>query len=216
MLAINLSSKVISLLAIIFCLSFYVGAGGSKPIAVDDIIKVKEGIAFDFDPTTNDIDSDSDQLKLLAIHTKPAHGTVYKKGKSVKYISDRNYCGMDSFTYYVGDTNGNKNIGKVNIAVSCTNSAPIANPDIMALKKNNRALLNPLTNDTDSEGDKLYLHSIKSQPEHGVADIVNSYVQYTPNQDFCGTDVFSYNVNDSHANQSFALVSITVLCLKDI
>ena len=213
MLSDYFGPKVKFLLGGVLCLSFYVCANNAQPIVVDDIIKLQEDTQLNFDPTSNDINSNSNEpLKLLAIHTKPSHGTAYRQGKTAKYVPDNNFCGTDSFTYYVGDNKGNKSIGKVNVVVSCINDAPIANPDVMSLQKNNRALLNPLTNDKDSEGDRLYLHSIKSQPKNGKVSIINTYVQYTPNHEFCGNDNFSYNVSDGHANQSFAIVSINVQC----
>jgi hypothetical protein len=215
MLSIHPGRKIKSLLAAVLCVSFYVGAGNALPVAVSDHITVKEDHQHNFNPAANDTDADGDKLKLLGIHTKPTHGTAYRQGANTKYVPHSNYCGTDSFTYYVGDDKGNKSIGKVNVTVDCVNDAPTANADVMSLKKNNRALLNPLTNDRDSEGDRLQLHSIKSHPENGTVDIISSYVEYTPNQGFCGTDNFSYNVVDSNANKSSALVSITVQCLDE-
>ncbi|MBS3798493.1 Ig-like domain-containing protein [Pseudoalteromonas sp. BDTF-M6] len=50
-------------------------------------------------------------------------------------------------------------------------------------------------NDTDSDGDLLYIKSV-TQPANGQIDNNGSYITYTPNEGFFGTDEFTYEIVD--------------------
>ena len=69
-----------------------------------------------------------------------------------------------------------------------------------------------LDNDTPSEGNKLTVHSIVSDPSHGTVSIhPDGTVTYTPEPGFDGTDSFTYRVCHSETNQcDEATVTVTV------
>ena len=61
----------------------------------------------------------------------------------------------------------------------------------------------------DSEGDNL-VYSIVETNNANVSVINGANVSYEPNNDFVGTDTFSYQANDGTVNSNVAIVTVTV------
>ena len=62
----------------------------------------------------------------------------------------------------------------------------------------------------DKDDDSLS-YIIESGPGHGIlSTIADGSVTYTPNQDFTGTDTFTYKVNDGFTDTNIATVTINV------
>lgn len=52
-----------------------------------------------------------------------------------------------------------------------------------------------------------------TKPQNGAVTILNGDdVLYSPNPEFCGTDMFTYTINDSFNNSDTATVTIEVVC----
>src|SRR5699024_9544094 len=65
---------------------------------------------------------------------------------------------------------------------------------------------------SDPDGDALS-YSIVSQPGHGSVTITNASTgafTYTPDNNFSGSDSFTFRVNDGQANSNIATESLTV------
>ena len=69
-----------------------------------------------------------------------------------------------------------------------------------------------LENDNDPDGDLLTtVDSILTQPTNGAASILpDGTLTYTPNNNFTGTDTFTYRVCDSENQCDDAVVTVTV------
>ena len=53
-----------------------------------------------------------------------------------------------------------------------------------------------------------------TQPSHGSAVIDQTSILYTPDADFCGTDLFTYTIKDLNTQLSDeATVTVNVMCL---
>jgi hypothetical protein len=63
---------------------------------------------------------------------------------------------------------------------------------------------------TDPDGPGPYVFTIQSQPSNGVLSGSGANRTYTPNNNFTGTDSFTWRVNDGLANSNTATVNITV------
>jgi hypothetical protein len=66
-----------------------------------------------------------------------------------------------------------------------------------------------LANDTDADKDGLTITSVTA-PSHGVAQVVDGMVRYTPSGGFVGTDSFGYTINDGVGGTASATVTVTV------
>lgn len=75
--------------------------------------------------------------------------------------------------------------------------APVALNDTIKAFKNTIALIRPLINDYDINGDVLHIVSW-TDPLHGTLDTLQGGLkfQYTPVQDYLGSDGFSYTITD--------------------
>jgi unsaturated rhamnogalacturonyl hydrolase len=81
--------------------------------------------------------------------------------------------------------------------------APVALNDTIKAFKNTVALIKPLINDYDINGDVLHIVSW-TDPLHGTLDTLQGGLkfQYTPVQDYLGSDGFSYTITDGISETS--------------
>jgi VCBS repeat-containing protein len=95
------------------------------------------------------------------------------------------------------------------------NRAPVANPDVFTVDEDTVLTGNVVTNDTDEDGDAVTA-TLVSGPASGTL-VFNSdgSFTYTPPLDFCGTDGFTYQLNDGTVDSNVASASITVACVND-
>jgi len=72
-----------------------------------------------------------------------------------------------------------------------------------------------LANDTDPDGDEL-TPSIVNRPRYGSLSLLDDgSFTYTPDQDFCGSDGFTYRADDGLADSNLTSVTITVDPVND-
>ncbi len=111
---------------------------------------------------------------------------------------------------------GNASVKPSNIKLNGTtlttpsaNTNPTANDDAVTTNVNTAALINPLANDSDADGDTIFLAAI-SQPVHGSAVQSGNSVTYTPSKDYIGTDSFKYTIGDDKGGTASATINITI------
>lgn len=95
--------------------------------------------------------------------------------------------------------------------VDNSNQAPNAVNDSASTSQNTAVIINVLANDSDPNNDSLTL-SIESNPSDGSVAIVANSIRYTPDNDFVGTDSFTYGIDDGNGGTDTATVNITVTC----
>ncbi|WP_345969507.1 tandem-95 repeat protein [Sulfurimonas sp. HSL1-6] len=93
--------------------------------------------------------------------------------------------------------------------------APVAVADTLTLDEDTNASLNVLANDTDQNGDMLFVSSV-SAAGHGTTAInPDGTVTYTPAANYNGPDSFSYTVSDGTGRSADGNVSVTVAPVND-
>jgi VCBS repeat-containing protein len=161
----------------------------------------------------NDIDEDGNPLSALLV-SNPLYGTLnFNSDGSFTYTPDQDFNGNDSFNYRATDGIALSNIAAVTITVEPVNDAPVAEPDSYSLDENTSLVIDPpgiLGNDDDVDGDLLSA-ILESGPSHGTLALnSDGSFTYTPDQDFSGSDSFSYRAFDGIALSNIAAVTITV------
>jgi hypothetical protein len=171
--------------------------------------------------------SDPENGTLSAtIASIPAHGTaVVNSLGNIIYTPSGTYTGDDFFTYTLTDPlTATSTAATISISVSGTanpNTAPIALADSDSTQVNQPVYTNVLLNDSDPNSDPLNLSITAlglTGPLSGTIQLMpNKLVQYTPNNNFAGTDTYQYKLSDTHPGCSgsgtldaIATVTITV------
>ena len=98
-------------------------------------------------------------------------------------------------------------------ATTSVNTAPVANGDSATTQKNQAITLlatNLLANDTDADGDKLTLSSVKSSVNGSVVLNASGNPVFTPTADFSGNSSFDYVISDGKGGTATATVKVLV------
>ena len=155
----------------------------------------------------NDSDPDNDTLTVTNV-IQPANGTVVNNGTSLTYTPNNGYVGIDTFQYTVDDGNGGQATATVSVEV--LNNAPVAVDDTAIAVGSEQLIIDILSNDSDSDGNSLTTESV-SHPTNGIVVInPDGSVTYQANEDFVGTDTFTYVVADEDGTTASATVTVTV------
>jgi hypothetical protein len=81
-------------------------------------------------------------------------------------------------------------------APTSTNTAPTASQDIATTLNNAVISIDVLANDSDPESDSLTITEIVTEPSFGTAAIVNNQIEFTPQENFAGSDSITYRISD--------------------
>jgi len=171
------------------------------PVAIDDSQTTAKNVAVTIPVLKNDTDTDSTKDQwVYKITTMPANGKVVFEGENAIYTPNQDYTGTDKFSYEICDNDKLCDTADVTITIPKDKQLlpPLAIDDKTAIFANTPTSINILKNDTDSDG-TLDLNTIKitANPENGKVEIKAGEIVYTPNQDYTGTDKFSYEICDN-------------------
>jgi len=183
-------------------------SSNNPPSAVDDSAQTDEDVPVDVFVLSNDTDPDGDPLTVSAV-TQGSHGSVVNHDSYVTYTPDPDFAGTDTFSYTVSDGNGRSSTATVTVTVNPVQDPPFAEDDAATTNVNTAVDIQVLSNDGDVDGDTLTVASV-TQPGNGSVQNNGTYVTYTPDTDFTGTDTFSYTVSDGNGGTASATVTVTV------
>ncbi|GEM_PF-1004026 len=177
-----------------------VNAVDDEPVANPD----SETTSEDTPATVNVVDNDTglgDGGIIVTISSQASHGTVsMNPDNTINYVPDPDYEGSDAFTYQICDTDGDCDIGNVNITITSVNDVPVAVNDTLATNEDVELTSNILDNDTGL-GDGGLIIAITSDPVHAnVVENGDSTITYIPDQNFYGEDSLEYQVCDENGS----------------
>ena len=178
------------------------------PVAVDDTASTDEDTPVVVDVLSNDSDPEDDGLFVSTVGP-PVHGTAIISGPdTVIYTPGLNFYGNDTFAYTVSD---GRVIGgaSVTVTVTAVKEPPAAVDDSVRTGGGIAVTVDVLSNDSDPDGDSLFVSAIGS-PTYGATAISGTQaVVYTPTLGFNGSDTFAYTVSDGEFADS-ATVTVKV------
>ena len=160
-------------------------------------------------------DPDVDDKLQFSIVNGPQNGQlgeINQENGTVSYTPNENFTGSDTFTYKVNDGTVDSPEATVTVDVQALpNKPPTAEAvsDTVVQDQSKDIALKASDPDVD---DKLQF-SIVNGPQNGQLGEINQEngtVSYTPNENFTGSDTFTYKVNDGTVDSEPATVSITV------
>lgn len=192
----------------------------TAPIALNDSYSTTRNVLLSVSASGvlgNDSDADGQPLSAILV-SGPVSGTLNLSANGgFTYAPALGFSGSDSFTYRASDGVTNSAVASVSITVvapPASNSPPVAQVDFYTAAKNTTLTVNGmagvLANDQDPDNQTL------SVMQHGWparGDLIlyaDGSFNYTPTNNFVGTDTFAYRVLDGIAIVGPITVTITI------
>jgi hypothetical protein len=190
------------------------------PVAADDALRTDEDQALRIEAAAllrNDRDVDGDVLRIVGVQGA-SHGTVaLAEDGGIVFTPDADFHGQASFTYTVSDGKGGLDTAVARIEVAPVNDAPVATDDRLTTAEDT-AIRMPrgffTGDDIDADGDSLRIVSVQ-KAEHGVVELTENHVVFTPDADFNGEASFTYTISDGQGGLDTATVRIQVAPVND-
>ena len=186
------------------------------PLAEDDFASTA-GPAVDVAVLLNDSDPDGDALSVTAVGAPSAGAAALSPagGGAIRFTPPADFTGLATFTYTIADPDGLTAEATVEVIVGSTNGPPEPQPDAAEVAEDDVVTIDVLDNDGDPDGDALEI-TTTSAPQHGEVEIgPDGSLIYIPDDDFNGTDTFTYTVCDAHGACAVAVVTVTVTPVND-
>ncbi|WP_324651206.1 Ig-like domain-containing protein [Georgenia sp. H159] len=161
------------------------------------------------------IDPDGDSVQLLGADRAPAKGRVVEVGPTyIDYEAYSRSSGTDTFTYAVRDRLGAYASAQVRVAVVPPpelNRAPQAIDDEVTVRPGRVVDFDPLVNDTDPDGDPLYLGdpAYDAVEDLGV-ELVDSGTLRITTPEAEGSYALPYHVSDQRGGTSTGIITAHV------
>jgi cellulose biosynthesis protein BcsQ len=184
------------------------------PVNDPPMVESKEVVTQEDTPLSIIMDShdmDGDELTYRII-SGPLRGTLSGKAPNLTYTPETNYSGPDIFTFVVSDGISDSAVASVSITVNSVNDPPIAEGGSVTTQEDTPVSID--LSGTDPEGHSLTYHVV-SKPSYGSLDGTEPNLIYLPNNDFSGSDSFTFKVNDGEGDSSPATISISVKPVDD-
>ncbi len=190
------------------------------PVTADDAYSVPTNGTLTVDAATgvraNDTDADGDSL-TVTVASGPSNGqlTLNADG-SFTYTPNTDFHGTDTFNYTVND--GTVDSAAATVTIDVNTLAAVTN-DTYSVAEDGALTIDAaagvLNNDSDVDGDSMTVVLVTG-PAHGTVTLdADGSFEYTPNDNFHGTDSFIYTVNDGYDASAEATATITVSPVND-
>jgi hypothetical protein len=188
---------------------------GDPPQAFDDAYTTPEDTVLRVDAANgvlaNDQDPEGASLTAELVASRAPGALTLAADGSFVYTPAPNFNGPFSFTYRALDGQDGGAVATVVITVLAVNDPPTPADDRLTVEQDSiDNWFDPLSNDTDPEGDHLTMRGI-GVAEHGVAQLVAGWMHYTPDPGYYGSDHFDYTVSDVAGASAGAQISVAVV-----
>jgi large repetitive protein len=183
------------------------------PVAANDNATTPEDQPVTIPVLGNDTDADSDPLTVTAA-SSPNGTVVINPDGTITFTPAPNFNGPTTITYTVSDGHGGTSTATVAVTVTPVNDPPVARPDAGSTPEDTPVRLSPLANDNDVDGNPLTI-TAASSPNGTVVINPDGTITYTPNPNFNGTDVITYQISDGRGGFSTATINIAVGPVND-
>ena len=150
----------------------------------------------------------------FSVSTQPQNGTVTASGAAGTYTPNENFNGTDTFAYIASDGALSSTAGVVNVTVTAVDDEPNT-MNVSAITDEDNAVVITLEAE-EYDGDTISFN-IKDNPTSGSVTISGDKATYTPNENYYGSDSFTFEAEDYTAKKilNTATASITINPIND-
>jgi len=181
------------------------------PVSQDMSASTAEDTAINITLAGSDPEGESLTYTILEVN----NATVTLSGNVANYTPNAHFNGTDTFTYKANDGTSDSNIATVTMTVSSEDDEPNT-IDVATTTDEDVAVTVNLSAD-EYDGDS-YSFAIITDVSNGTTSLNGSVVTYTPNQDWNGTDTFTFEATDDRimfGKRNVATATITVNAVND-
>jgi len=159
------------------------------PVAQDMSASTGEDTPINITLAGSDPEDESLTYTILEVN----NATVTLNGNVANYTPDANFNGTDTFTYYANDGTSDSNIATVTMTVSGEDDDPNTQNAAATTDEDVAVVLQLSAEEYDGDS---YSFGIISNPSNGSVSLDGANATYTPNQDYNGTDSFTFEATD--------------------
>ena len=183
------------------------------PTANNDAVLATGSQPLIIDVLNNDSDADGSIITVESVTQGQNGSVIINADGTVTYQANMGFVGTDSFVYTIIDADDASSSAIVAVTVESDNQAPVAVNDLYLVAMNGSLDFNPLTNDSDPDGDAISLVSVDTTGLNGTL-IVNQdgSLSYQAPFLYSGNDTFTYTITDGNGGTSTATV---IMCVAD-
>jgi hypothetical protein len=188
------------------------------PVLNDITCELVENTDKDIQMDGTDIDSNS---LAYSIVSGPNNGTLTKLNEGrYRYEPTKSYSGTDQFTFIAHDGSESSNVAKCTITVKNIDNLPTTSPQTLELYEDTPLRILFQLADIDSESKYI----VTSEPSNGrlsrneFTDSDRS-LTYHPNDNYHGTDTFSYkavNIEHPMIESNVSTITLVIQSINDI
>ncbi|WP_417348369.1 retention module-containing protein, partial [Ferrimonas sp.] len=197
-----------------------VASVNDAPVADDDTASTQEdsavtlGLSDLVDP--NDTDLDGDSLVISGVANATNGSVVLNADGTVTFTPDANFNGQATFEYTISDGNGGFDTATVTIDVGAVDDLTAAD-DSISTQEDTSVSGSVAGNDSTTSGGSLSFALATDAANGSVTMNADGTYTYTPNDNYHGTDSFTYTVTDAASGESSTqTVTITVGSVDDL
>jgi hypothetical protein len=173
----------------------------ADPPAYDDRFTVQEdSIDNPLEVLANDTPPDGLTIVAVTQGNQGGRVEIIDDDTRVSYTPQRDFFGLEQFTYTVRDGRGGSDLAQVFVTVNGVNDPPDLDDDSAVTDEDTAVTIDVLDNDEDSDGE-LDPSSVRrvSGPSRGTVvnvDSTTGEITYRPDNNWYGNDSFTYEACD--------------------
>ena len=189
-----------------------VSAEDDDPNTQNAAATTDEDVAVVLQLSAEEYDGDSYSFGIIS---EPTNGSVTLDGANATYTPNQDYNGTDSFTFEATDDTGRMmNVGTATITINPVNDAPVVTTTEVSVTTDEDTSVDITLSGSDVDEDNLTYNVIDLN--NGTVSFIGNIATYLPNQDFNGTDTFTFNVNDGSVDSdNIGTVTISINPIND-
>jgi gliding motility-associated-like protein len=166
-----------------------------KPIAVNDTVQHGYVCGDTIDVLLHDVYTEN---AIVTVIVPPLHGSDTVIGNNIVYTPDGEHANTtDSLVYMLCNACGRCDTAVLFIELSgypCNVFNPIARNITDTICRNTLAVINVLAQDSDPNGESLYIHLVASASHGNATNVGDTIITYQPDSNFVGIDSFIYQI----------------------